>query len=105
MTKMGVLISSRENDEKLGIMEFDPTGMLICSTKAVMHPFALKTFLKMLDQPLYVKHADNISRDKVLSRELLITESQDLAARINEESMTLVEDRLWRQVLNGDRMV
>lgn len=90
MTKIGVLISSQENEEKLGIMEFDPTGMLICSTfKAGIHPFALKTFLKMLDQPLYVKHADVISRDKVLSRELLITESQDLATRINEESMTM----------------
>jgi hypothetical protein len=85
-----VLISSRENDEKLGIMEFDPTGMLVCSTiKAGLHPYALKTFLKLLDQPLYVKHADVISRDKVLSRELLITESQDLAARINEKSMTM----------------
>jgi hypothetical protein len=90
MTKIGVLISSRENDEKLGIMEFDTTDMLICSTfKAGIHPFALKTFLNLLDQPLCVKHADIISRDKVLSREILITESQDLATRINEKSMTM----------------
>jgi hypothetical protein len=90
MTKIGVLITSKEDDERLGIMEFDPTGILVCSTfKAGIHPFALKTFLKMLDQPLYVKHADIISRDKVLSRELLISEAEDLAARINEKSMTL----------------
>ena len=90
MTKIGVLISSRENNEHLGIMEFDSPGMLICSTKkAGIHPYALKQFLKLLDQPLYIKHADIISRDKVLPRELLITESQNLAARINGKSMTL----------------
>ena len=41
----------------------------------------------MLDQSQYVKHAEIISRDKVLSRELLISEAEDLAARINEKSM------------------
>jgi hypothetical protein len=72
MIKIGVLISSKENDERLGIMEFDSTGMLICSTfKAGIHPFALKQFLNMLDQPLHVEHADVISRDKVLSRRVV----------------------------------
>lgn len=90
MTKIGVLISSLENKEDLGIMEFDASGMLICSTyTAGIHPFALKQFLNMLDQPLYVKHAAVISQHKVLPRELLITEAEDLAARINEKSMTL----------------
>jgi hypothetical protein len=90
MTKIGVLISNQENNERLGIMEFDPSGMLICSAfKGKINPYSLKTFLNLLDQPLYAKHADVISRDKVLSRELLITEAEDLAARINEKSMTL----------------
>jgi len=50
MTKIGVLISSRENNEDLGIMEFDPSSMLICSMfKAGIHPYALKQFLNTLD--------------------------------------------------------
>lgn len=90
MTKIGVLISSKETNEQLGIIEFDPSGLLIGSAiKGGMHPYALKQFTSLLDQPLHVKHKDVISRDKVLSRELLIAEAEDLAVRINEKEKPL----------------
>jgi hypothetical protein len=66
-------------------MEFNPSGMLICSPiKAEIHPYALKPFVNLLGQPLYIKHVDVISRDVVLPRELWIIEAKDLAAQINE---------------------
>jgi hypothetical protein len=90
MSKIGVFILNKETDERLGILEFDPTGVLVASVvKHGPHPFALKQFVSLLDQPLYKKHADVISRDKALPRDLLITESQALAAQINGESRTL----------------
>ena len=44
---------------------------------------------RLLDQPIYKKYADVLSRDKVLSPELLVTVTEYLADLINNHSMTL----------------
>jgi hypothetical protein len=47
MTKIGVLISSRENDEKLGIMEFDPTEQRLISKWPAMQ---LRNYLRKVPE-------------------------------------------------------
>ncbi|MCE9519754.1 MAG: hypothetical protein K8R87_09415, partial [Verrucomicrobia bacterium] len=91
MKKIGVLLSNRETKEPVGFVEIAPSGMLILAAfEGGIHPYALRPLTEeLLGQPLYVKHADIISRDKVLSRELLIAESQSLAALINEKPRML----------------
>lgn len=77
MKKIGVLLSNRETKEPVGFVEIAPSGMLILAAfEGGIHPYALRPLTEeLLDQPLYVKHSDIISRDKVLPYELLIAES------------------------------
>jgi hypothetical protein len=68
----------------------DVTGMLVSSslTKKI-HPYSLRSFVNLIDQPIYKKHADVLAREKVLSLELMMTETQLIADLINAQSMTL----------------
>jgi hypothetical protein len=92
MTRYAVLITQKENSEPLGVLELDPTGMVITAAFAGgIHPNSLKSVVdELLDQPLYAKYAELLSRVKVLPAEVLKAESDRLAGLVNERSLTLL---------------
>jgi hypothetical protein len=91
MTKYGVLISNEITGELLAVLELDPSGMLITSSFTTrIHPHSLgKIAGRLLDQPIYNKYADVLARDKVLSPELMKTETQCISDLINGKARTL----------------
>ena len=91
MTQYGVLISNRDTGEDLAVLVLDPSGMLVASslTKKI-HPYSVMKFIdRVLDQPVYRKHADVLARDKALSPELTKAETECIADLINDELITL----------------
>ncbi len=90
MTRYGILISDKETHEQLAVLELDPSGMLVSSslTKKI-HPYSLRSFVNLIDQPIYKKYAEVLAREKVLPLELMMTETQLIADLINAQSMTL----------------
>ena len=91
MTQYGVLISNKDTGEDLAVLVLDPSGMLVASSLTKMiHPYSVMKFMdRVLDQPVYRKHADVLARDNVLSPELLKIETQCIASLINANSRTL----------------
>ena len=91
MTRYGVLISEKETSKSLGVIELDPSGMMITAAfEGGPNPHSMGKFADhLLDQPIYKKYADVLARDKVLSPDLMMTETQLIAGLINRQSMTL----------------
>lgn len=91
MTQYGVLISNKDTGEDLAVLVLEPSGMLVASSLAKMiHPYSVMKFIdRVLDQPVYQKHADVLALDKELSLEMLKTETQCIADLINAQSRAL----------------
>lgn len=91
MTQYGVLISNKDTGEDLAVLVLDPSGMLVASslTKKI-HPYSVMRFIdRVLDQPVYRKHADVLARDKVLSPQLMKAETECIADLISSQTITL----------------
>lgn len=84
-----VLLTDRATEQQVGLIVFAPSGMLVFRMiKKGLHVFALKPierFLKQhgLDQPLYVKYADQMDAKQELPPEILLQESPACADAIN----------------------
>jgi hypothetical protein len=100
MTRYAVLITQKENSESLGVLELDPTGLVIVSTFAGgIHPYALKPVVNnLLDQPLYAKYAELLSRLKTLPAEVLKAEADGIARLVNERSMKVMGMRIGARI-------
>ena len=94
MSQYGVLISNKDTGEALAVLVLDPSGMLVASSLTKMiHPFSVMKFIdRVLDQPVYRKHAEVLARDKALSPELMKAETECIADLINGRTMTLGGD-------------
>ena len=94
VSKMGVLLKSKENGEQIGVLEFDPSGMLICQMiKPGLHVFSLRSVMKLLDEkgfkPLYKKYEAQKDEAGNLPRDILRAEAEACAKIINEAETTI----------------
>ena len=91
MTRYGVLIMRKDNAEPLGVLELDPSGMLITAAfEGGANPYALGKFANgLLDQPIYKKYAEVLAQAKALSPEVVVAETEHTANLINGQEMTL----------------
>jgi hypothetical protein len=92
--KLGILLKSKESGEQIGILEFDPSGMLMCQMiKSGVHSFALRSVINLLDKkaplPIYKKYADRKDEKGHLPREILLSEAASYAKIINDAEMTI----------------
>lgn len=91
--KVGVLLTDKNTGEKIGIIEFDPSGMLITRVfKNTVHVNSLNPFVQMiLKKPLYVKLSDLLNAKKELPADILEKEAVSFAERLDqwEQPITL----------------
>lgn len=92
VSKTGVLLRSKESGEQVGVIEFEPDGMLICSIiKPGLHVFAIRSVTNLLDekesQPLYKKYEARKDDAGNLPREILRSEAYAYAKIINDAEM------------------
>lgn len=92
--KLGVLLKSKDSGEQIGVLEFSPDGMLICSIiKPGLHVFSLKSVIKILDEkdprPLHKKYEAQRDENGNLPREILRSEAEACAKMINDAEMKI----------------
>lgn len=90
--KLGVLLKSRENREQIGVLDFEPDGMLVNSIiKPGLHVFSLRSVMMLLDEkapiPIYKKYEAQMDENGNLPREILHSEAEAYAKIINEAEM------------------
>ena len=93
VSKIGVLLTSKEDGGQVAVIEFGPDGMLVNSIiKPGVHVFALRSVMSLLDekgfQALYKKYETQLA-DGNISREILLSEAASYARIINEAEMTI----------------
>jgi hypothetical protein len=86
--KIGILFSDQNNRDKIGIIEFPPSGMLIFQIFEGLHVFALKPLEKLLNEhflkiPLYMKYADLLKEKPSLPMNILEQEAIVIADALN----------------------
>ena len=94
VSKLGVLLKSKESGEQIGVLEFDPSGMLMCQMiKKGLHVFALRSVTKLLEEkgfkPLYKKYEAQKDNAGNLPEDILRVEAEACAKIINEAEMTI----------------
>lgn len=94
MSKLGVLLKSKDSGEQVGVLEFEPDGMLICSIiKVGLHVFAIRSVTNLLDEkdpePLYKKYEALKDENGNLPREILRAEAEACAKMINEAGLRI----------------
>jgi hypothetical protein len=94
ISKIGVLLTSKEDGGQVAVIEFGPDGMLVNSIiKPGVHVFALRSVMKLLDekgfQPLYKKYEAQKDEAGNLPRDILRAEAEACARIINEAEMTI----------------
>jgi hypothetical protein len=94
ISKLGVLLKSKESGEQIGILEFDPSGMLICQMiKKGLPVFALRSVMQILKEkaplPIYKKYETRKDERGHLPREILRTEAASYAKIINDAEMEI----------------
>jgi hypothetical protein len=83
--KYCVLLSDRTSGESVGVIEFDPSGMLISHVfENTVHVNALNPILRIMKEPLYVKHSILLNDKSTLSPEILEIEAGLFAEAINQ---------------------
>jgi len=92
ISKLGVLLKSKENGEQIGVIEFGPDGMLMCQMiKCGLHVFALRSVINLLEEkgvkPLCKKYEKDEAGN--LSRDILRAEAEACAKIINEAETTI----------------
>jgi hypothetical protein len=94
ISKLGVLLKSKESGEQIGILEFDPSGMLMCQMiKSGLHVFSLRSVIHILEVkdplPVYKKYASQKDEKGHLPREILRKEAASYAKILNEAEMEI----------------
>ena len=94
VSKLGVLLKSKDNGEQIGVLEFAPDGMLICSIiKKGLHIFAIRSVTDLLEekdpQPLYKKYEAHKDEKGNLPRDILRSEAEACAKMINEAGLKI----------------
>ena len=88
-SELGILLVEKENNNQIGFIKFDPSGMLVYQIiKAGLHVYAFKPINKLLSEqwikePLYKKHAGLLDEDKKLPNEILEQEARSCADFLN----------------------
>lgn len=96
-TELGILLTDNETEDQIGLIKFDPSGMLVYQIiKTGLHVYAFKPINKLLSEqwlkePLYIKHAKLMDENKKLPDEILEEEAKACADFLNslEESPAL----------------
>jgi hypothetical protein len=94
VSKIGVLLKSKESGEQIGVLEFDLSGMLMCQMiKKGLHVFALRSVIHILNEkdplPIYRKYADQKDEEGHIPREILRKEAASYAKILNEAEMEI----------------
>lgn len=94
VSKLGVLLKSKESGEQIGVLEFDPSGMLMCQMiKSGLHVFALRSVMQILKEeaplPVYKKYEDQKDGNGHIPRETLRKEAASYAKILNEAEMEI----------------
>ena len=90
-SNIGVLLKSKESGEQIGVLKFEPDGMLVNTMiKPGLHVFVLRSVMKLLNEkaplPIYKKYEGRIEKGN-LPREILLKEAASYAKIINEAEM------------------
>ena len=93
-SNIGVLLKSKENGEQIGVLEFDPSGMLMGQMiKTGLHVFALRSVIHILNEkdplPVYKKYEDQKDEKGHLPKEILLSEAASYAKILNEAEMEI----------------
>jgi hypothetical protein len=84
MPKIGVLLTDRASGGRIGVIEFDPSGMRVSHVfPDTVHAFALNPIIRILKEPLYVKHAELMKEKRKLPADILEHEAKLCAEKIN----------------------
>jgi len=89
ISKLGVLLRSKENGEQVAVIEFGPDGMLMCQMIKKGSVFALRSVISLLEEPLYKKYESQKDEAGNLPREILISEAESFAKIINGAKMKI----------------
>lgn len=88
-SKIGVLLKDRVSGEQIGVIEFDPSGVLVYQIIMTgLHVFAFKPINKLLSEewikePLYIKHAKLLAENPKLPNDILEQEAISCAEFLN----------------------
>jgi hypothetical protein len=93
-SNIGVLLKSKESGEQIGVLKFEPDGMLMCQMiKSGLHVFALRSVMQILKEkaplPVYEKYASQKDEKGHLPREILRKEAESYAKIINDAEMEI----------------
>jgi hypothetical protein len=94
ISKLGVLLKSKETGEQVAVIEFEPDGMLVNSMiKTGIHVFALRSVMNLLEEkdplPLYKKYEALKDESGNLPREILREEADSVAKILNEAEIKI----------------
>lgn len=87
--KIGLMLTEETGGKELGLIEFDPSGMLLLhGFQGGVHVNALKAVVSLLEknvlqEPLYKKYAEILKQQGSLSVDILLKEAESSAEVIN----------------------
>ena len=101
-------MTSKENGEQIGVIEFDPSGMLICRMiKQGLHVYALRTVIDLSNEkgfpPLYQKYKTQMDEKGNLPKDILSSEADSYAEMVNNVEIKIggipveVSVRKWQE--------
>jgi hypothetical protein len=89
ISEIGVLLVDYDNGAQIGLIKFDPSGVLVYQTiKTGLHVYAFKPIDKLLSEewlkePLYIKHAELLAENPKLPNDILKQEADSCAEFLN----------------------
>jgi hypothetical protein len=106
MPKIGVLLTDRASGGRIGVIEFDPSGMLVSHVfPDTVHPFALNPVIRTLKEPLYVKYAELMKKKRELPADIIEHEAKLFVEKINgvDQPMTVGEYAVKAEVVHTSK--
>ena len=84
--RIGLLLTDKTSGKRIGLIEFDPSGMLIMKAfQNMVHAFALNLIPGLiLKEPLYMKHAKLLKEKSALPIDILEQEARFCADALNQ---------------------
>jgi hypothetical protein len=88
-SEIGVLLLDNDTAAQIGLIKFDPSGVLVYQTiKTGLHVYAFKPINKLLSEewlkePLYIKHAELLAENPKLPNDVLEQEADSCAEFLN----------------------
>jgi hypothetical protein len=89
ISEIGVLLVDNATAAQIGLIKFDPSGVLVYQTiKTGLHVYAFKPINKLLSEewmkePLYIKHAKLLAETPKLPNDILEQEADSCAEFLN----------------------